>query len=212
MVWPQKQLIFLFFFFNIIGQAIYAQGLRKQYTRLSKPERKWVRQHPFVAKKTMGITAQVLVFYEQVKKDSVLKGPESGGQLDAFRHALWMALLTKHVGEKRALKLGKAHEAANRLQYETSKTEEGILPDSVSSAMDLINNALGASLGKRNKKAPDRLFVNLIVQQIKEGRFYIIQMNADGNWLTCDGNIISIKEYSHQWNIPKCLVPSNQVP
>ncbi len=160
----------------------------------------------------MRITAKVLVLYEQVKKDSILKGPESGGQLDAFRHALWMALLTKHIGEKRALKLGKAHEAANRLQFEMHKTEDGVLPDSVSSAMDLMNNTLGASLGKRNKKAPDRLFVNLIVQQIKEGKFYIIQMNAAGNWLTCEGNIILLKDYFHQWNIPKCLVPSNQVP
>lgn len=202
---------FLLLFLNIYIQPVSAQGIIAEYKNLLPPERKWARKHLFIARKAFHITQKVQEICYRISKDSVLKGPDSSGQLDAFRHALWMALLAKQFGEKRAIQIGKVHEESNRLIFEQLLTEDGVMPDSAGREMDLINNLIGASLGARNRYASDEALCKLMIHQIKEGGFYILRTNEAGYFLNCQGEVINMSVYLNQWNIPKCLVPSNQV-
>jgi len=43
----------------------------------------------------------------------LLDGDASGGQVDAFRHAYWMARLHQEIGKRAAFSLGKSHEKEN---------------------------------------------------------------------------------------------------
>ncbi|MBK6839510.1 MAG: hypothetical protein IPG90_15685 [Bacteroidetes bacterium] len=67
---------------------------------------------PVHRKKTWKITEQARMETKSLLLDSRLDGDEDGGQLDAFRHAFWMASLSQKICWRKALKLGIAHEKA----------------------------------------------------------------------------------------------------
>ena len=48
-----------------------------------------------------------------MKLSPLLDKDPSGGQVDAFRHAYWMARLNEEIGKNAAKSLGKAHEKEN---------------------------------------------------------------------------------------------------
>ena len=90
-------------------------NLFKKFCGLSRPEKCWVIAHPFIAKKIWKITQKVLEITDSISKISTLDGDKNGGQVDAFRHAYWMASLTKYMRGGKALRLCKAHERGNYL-------------------------------------------------------------------------------------------------
>ena len=108
-----------------------------------------------------------------------------------------MALLTQKVCWKKALSLGRAHEKGNFRSFKKGKTdEEGLLPDSVSCAMDLFNNSIGASIGCNNK--------DIVRDNLK-----IIVKNKNGIPVDNAGNSIQVSELKSTWKTFKTLVPSN---
>jgi hypothetical protein len=182
----------------------------QSFFHLSGPEQCWVITHIFVAKKAKIISTEAKVLSEQMKKDSVLDGDGEGGRVDAFRHAYWMARMSQSFCWKKAVKLGKAHEKGNFLQFKKGKKdEESVLPDSVSSAMDIFNNEIGASLGCRNRTISADSLKLSIQALIKEGKLRIIRKDKSKNPLDCEGNLINMKAYTDIWNIPKCLISSD---
>ncbi|MEW6468918.1 MAG: hypothetical protein AB1458_08340 [Bacteroidota bacterium] len=169
--------------------------------------------HPFIAKKALRYTQQALHVCDSLKKDSLLDGDENGGQLDAFRHCYWMALLGQHIRPAKAYKLGLAHEKGNREQFEKGQLEEGALPDSMSSVMDVVNNQLGIqlALANRGSKAPlsNADLILFIQHKILKGEMRILLKDEQGRFLTCEGEPIDLSVYKGKWNVPKCLVKSN---
>ena len=99
--------------------------------------------------------------------------------------------------------LGRAHEKGNYLQYKKHLLEDSILPDSVSSVMDLRNNEIGANWAVGTKIDSRKGLLKMIVENVEKLR--VIKKDAQGNFLTCDDVIIPIKEWLGKWNIPKCL-------
>ena len=139
----------------------------QKFRVLSCPEKWWVVTHPFVAKKAHKITLEVRKTVEGLKNDTILKGIGNGLQIDAFRHAYWMALLTREIGWRRSNKLGKAHEKGNYKTYKKGEVEDGVLPDKISSEMDLHNNGVGIDIGK---KINVENLKNEVIQAVKLGR------------------------------------------
>ncbi len=182
---------------------------RKSFRELSCPEKRWVIFHPFIAKKALRLTLQARAAAKEISKNSLLDGDENGGQVDAFRHAYWMALLSQHICWRKALRLGKAHEKGNYIQFKKHKFEEGVLPDSASGAMDLFNNNIGIEIGRPNKKIPEEELKRTVRDSVLAGRMIVIRKNRTGDPFDCEGNKIDLSKYSHQWNIPKCLVKSD---
>lgn len=197
--------------FFILTLALFiklnSQNLVKVFFSLECPEKIWTLTHIFKAKKIYRISQIALKETEKLKTDTTLDGDICGGQLDAFRHAYWMCLVTKYYGHKRALSLGKAHEKSNYKMFKKGHLEEGILPDYESSQMDYLNNDVGIFLGKEYKSLTDEELKNLIIEYIKAGKLYVLRKDKQGNYLDCDGNKIVLTE--KKWITGKCIVPSN---
>lgn len=177
--------------------------------KTSCPEKWWVIAHPFIAIKVFKITKQVLVDLDSVKKEKTIGEDLSGGALDAYKHSYWMASLTNKVNSKRALKLGIAHEKGNKIQFKKRQLEDCVLPDSISSVMDLHNNIAGAAVIKEKQNYSKKEIQQLILNLLNEGKLIVIKKDVSGNYLTCDDTIINMQVWKGKWDIPKCLVLSN---
>ncbi|GAB4294906.1 MAG: hypothetical protein Kow0068_19720 [Marinilabiliales bacterium] len=186
-----------------------SQSLIKRFFSLSFPEKRWVICHPFIAKKAFKIGEEARKVSENMKNDRELDGDANGGQIDAFRHAFWMARLSQEIKWKKAYRLGIAHEKGNYRDFKKHRLEEGTLPDSASCEMDLRNNNKGIDIGKANPHADIEFLSNTIKKEILKGNLWIIYKDKRGNFLNCNGEIIPGSEIKGQWSNPKCLVPSN---
>ena len=195
----------LFSFGEVNAQTNY----RKGFHQLSRPEKWWVFFHPFIAKKAFRLTEKARSAAKEAVKNQWLDNDENGGQVDAFRHAYWMALLSQHICWRKARSLGNAHEKGNYLDFKKHRLEEGALPDSASGAMDLFNNKIGIEIGRMNKKLPEEELKSMVRDSILTGKMKVIFKNQYGEALDCDSKRIDPEKYRQQWNIPKCIMNSN---
>lgn len=191
----------------VFVKTIYGQS---SFKKLSRPEKCWVIGHPFKAKKAQIVTKGVQLVVDSLKKSGIIGIDNLGGKLDAFKHAYWMASLSMEIGSRRALKLGKAHEKGNYLQFKKRLLEDAALPDSVSSEMDLRNNSSGVYLAGYCRSLDKKTVQHKVLKALDKGELSIIKKDEQGNYLDCAGVIIPMKEWVGKWGIPKCLIPSNQ--
>lgn len=200
-----KVFIFLFCWLTtlvLIGQ----ESNFKKFKRLSNPEKYWVISHPFVAKKALKITEFSRNETATIIKQKLLKGNGNSGQVDAFRHAFWMANLTVEIGWRKAKRLGFAHEKGNYKDFKKRRKEDGVVPDEISSVMDLFNNDIGIEIGKTYKRENLKA---VVIQHILDGKCKIIKKDSDNNYLDCEGNYISTESLKGKWENEKCLINSN---
>lgn len=181
----------------------------QSFSSLSKYEKRWAFFHPFASFKIKNHREEMNAAYKEVKSAGLLDSFENGGKLDAFRHVFAMAYFSKYVAVKKLRKLGKAHEKGNYLQYLKGINENGELPDSLSSVMDLKNNELGFSLAKNAKELSAEEIKQIVIEQIRAGKAFIIKRNAEGLYTDCSENILSRQRMYKRWSIPKCLISSN---
>jgi len=180
----------------------------KNFFKLSRPEKCWVIFHVFKAKKAFKIATETQVLSDSIKSTNLLDGDANGGQVDAFRHAYFIGILSKEIGIKAARKLGKKHEKGNYIYYKKQKYEDGTIPDKISSQMDLFNNEIGIYYYIINKNASKKEFEQIIINQIKSGEMYIIKKNKNGDFLDCNENVIPQEKLIGKWENDKCLIPS----
>lgn len=184
----------------------YAQKIKD----IHRPEKIWVILHPFSVLKSWKISKEARLIANSHINDPDFDGDYNGGQVDAFRHTLWMAMLTQKTSARTALKLGIAHEKGNKIDYDKRLLEEGKLPDSVACEMDLRNNSVGISIGKENKKMPAKELQKIVKQTVLEGKSWKINKNKDGQFLDKNDRLIPEEQYLGKWITPKVLVPSNK--
>lgn len=197
----------------MLGGNLFAQSARKGFQHLSRPEKHWVIAHPFIAKKAFHCTERARFVTDSLQKNNMLKDG-NGGQLDAFRHAYWMALLTQNISAKKAVQLGKAHEKGNYLDWKKGMKEDSARADSMMCEMDLKNNLSGIDIGKsfRNDSASNKIsLVEKVLQADKLGKLVIIKKNAAGQFVDEKGRIIILANYEKKWFVPKVLVRSDYV-
>ncbi len=185
------------------------QSSKSSPSKVSSPEKWWVIWHPFKAKRALDISLTTLKITDSVGSSGEIGKDINGGHLDAFKHCYWMLALSEEIGESAALKLGKAHEKGNFRAFKKGKLEDGHLPDSPSSEMDLYNNKIGASLAKEQKVLDEIQRVKLVIQAIKAGELVILKKKGS-DFLTCEGHIIPRDSLRGKWYNDKCLVPSDQ--
>jgi len=175
-----------------------------------KQEVWWGLWHPIAALKVKKIKAKVDLIYDQPDIKDQLDNLSSGGKLDAFRHVFYMAAFAQKIKIKKLRKLGIAHEKGNYRQFLKHQNENGEVPDSLSSVMDLYNNELGLNIGGfPNKKMNLEKLKELVIWKIKTGNATIFKRNKQGFYVECDDKIIDLSLYKGKWFVPKCLVPSN---
>ncbi|MCD8446499.1 DUF6973 domain-containing protein [Tenacibaculum finnmarkense] len=189
----------------------FSQSNWKKFKKLSSAKKIWIIFHPFKAKKAQQISKKAYRVADSIKKSPVLDGDGSGGQVDAFRHAFWMASLRQEIGKNAARSLGKAHERENYQTYKKRKLEDGVIPDKIATTMDLFNNNIGLSLTKKGVITPKKALIYKVINAVKAGRLKIIKKDANGNFLTCNNTPISEKSLKGKWENNKCLVNSNNI-
>jgi hypothetical protein len=198
----------LFFLIILCSLQTFGQSNLKSFFKLSPPIKKWVFFHPFKATKSLEVSKETNKVADSISKTNLLDKDGAGGQVDAFRHAYWMARLTQEMGENAARSLGKAHEKENYLTYKKQKLEDGVVPDEISSEMDLYNNEEGIKLITKGSEVSKKGLIFRIVNEIKAGKFKIIKKDTKGNFLTCNGVLISKESLKGKWQNKKCLISS----
>ena len=187
-----------------------AQTQYTSFFELSTPKKIWVIFHPFKAKKAFRISEEVNKISDSIKKTNLLDKDGSGGQVDAFRHAFWMARLRQELGKSAARSLGKAHEKENYKTFKKRKLEDGVVPDEIASKMDLFNNEQGLKLIEKGSSMSKKQLIIKVIKTIKAGKMRIIKKDENGNFLTCDGNRIPNENLKGKWKNNKCLVTSSK--
>lgn len=180
----------------------------RAFFKLKRPEKCWVLLHPFKAPPAFRITQHVQSVCDELPYDSILDCDTDGGTRDAFKHAFWMVSLCQQMHWKKAISLGKAHEASNKINFKRRQPEDGALPDSANSLMDMLNNQQGIKLYRQNPDLSELQSIDLIKAGISAGKFWILAKTKDGHFLDCNENIIPDSVSGRVWNAPKCLVPS----
>lgn len=203
-----KKNLFVIIVFATI--STFSQSNFKKFLDLSCPQKTWVLLHPFKAKKALKISEDAKKVSDSIKNTNLLDGDGAGGQVDAFRHAYWMARLHQEIGKSAARSLGKAHEKENYLTFKKQKLENGVVPDQISSEMDLYNNEQGLQLVSKRSIVSKNGLIFRIINAIKEGKMKIIKKDDKGNFLTCDDHLISNESLQGKWKNNKCLISSKK--
>jgi len=181
----------------------------QSYKKLSCPEKCWVLKHLFVAKKAWRITQFVRLQTDSIQKTSILDGDANGGEVDAFRHAFWMASLSQKMRWRKAYRLGKAHEKGNYLDYKKHRLEDGTFPDKISSEMDIWNNDIGLQIGKTYPAIASDSLKIIVIEHIIKGKMKVIKKNKQGQFLDEKGNIIQNETLKGKWENQKVLINSD---
>lgn len=174
--------------------------------KTSRYEFWWSVAHPIAAIKINNCYKRLKPFYNENELKLQLDAYTSGGKLDAFRHVFYMAAFAQKVKPKKVLKLGKAHEKTNYLQFKKNKNEEGVLADSLSCVMDLLNNEIGVKLGSENKTCSLEDLKQKALTLVKLEQVYFMAMDKDGRFLDCNNHVLDLTPYKGKWFVPKCLV------
>jgi hypothetical protein len=196
----------------LIAFLFYSSFLSSQhsgFSKLEKAEKLWALRHPFAALRIKNSLPNCLSFVEQVKKQKLLDEFENGGCLDAFRHVFTMAFLSQRISVFKLRSLGIAHEKANREQFKKGILENNELPDSVSCKMDLLNNEIGFLIGDKFPELEADSLVKVVLNEINNQGAWQIKRNEKGNYVRCDGKEIQVSELGKVWEIPKCLIRTN---
>jgi len=179
---------------------------------ISRAEKWWAICHPFVAKKAYMLSKESLLVTDSISSTCIIGKDKSGGQMDAFKHAYWMASLTQKIKWRKVYRLGKAHEKGNYISYKKGiKQGKENLPDKRSSDMDLWNNDMGIKIGRENKDASQEELQNLIIDAIVAGELRTLNKDKKGNFLNCENQIIPLEQLKGKWENEKCLIPSKAI-
>ena len=193
--------------FVILSIQINAQSNWELFKVQSGPLKKWALLHPFKAKKAFLLSSEATKLSDSIVNTNLLDRDKAGGQVDAFRHAYWMAILHQEIGRNAARSLGRAYERANYKTFKKSGFEEGLRPDFASKKMDLFNNKVGLKLSFKGDSRSKEGLVYKVVNIIKKGDLKIIKKDNFGNYLNCRGEII-LPETLTSWKNNKCLISS----
>lgn len=186
-----------------------AQGKVAQFFDLSFPEKKWVLAHPLKAKKALLYTDLAKDVADSLKGSKVLDKDMNGGQLDAFRHAYWMALMAKTFSFDAAMKMGEAHEKSNKAMFYKLTTNENRMMDKAACKMDLMNNLLGYQFAKNNPQLNDVQLINELINEAQRGGLVILKKHHSGQYLDEFGCIIPESEWLNKWQNNKVVIASN---
>jgi hypothetical protein len=198
------------FIFFILSLALNATPRVKAWKELSRPEKMWTLFHPHKAKIVYRCAQRARFVTDSLEKAGALTD-SNGGQLDAFRHAYWCGLMMQYLPERVVRRVGENHERGNYIDFRKGKLEEGERSDSIASVMDLRNNEAGISIALSEAERKNVSLIQIVINNIWNGKLCILKKDAEGNYLDKDDKLITLNEYKNKWYIPKCIVSSDQI-
>jgi hypothetical protein len=194
----RNSIIFLLIFF-VLAQFATAKPRTSRYEFL------WAVAHPFAALKVKKVYKKATKLFDQNELKVKLDAYSSGGKLDAFRHMFYFAAFAQKIKPKKVLKLGKAHEKTNYLDFKRGKLEDELTADSLSCVMDLLNNEMGVKLGSENKTLNLEELKQKVIDLVNKGDAYTILRDKEGRFIDCNNHVIDMQAYRGKWFVPKCI-------
>ena len=108
-----------------------------------------------------------------------------GSQVNAFRHTLWQATITKQFGTNIALTIGNAHEEHpydalrgiedfNKVRYTTLSLAD--------EAVDLLNNKIGREIGSNVNSSDMKNIALEVLDYYHEEGLWVVEEQSDGNY------------------------------
>lgn len=195
--------------FSSIGLLLIGTMCFSQTVNYSVYEKKWAIKHPFSTIKVKKISRHCFKTFDRQALKLELDSFNNGGKLDAYRHVFFMAAYAQKIPASKLRALGLAHEKTNYRQFLQGINEDGELPDSIGSVMDLFNNELGLSIGKTYRDLNLEELGRIVITTLKKGEARIVKRNNKGVYLTCEEQVLDPKTFKGIWSIPKCLVRSD---
>lgn len=177
-----------------------------QFKKWSRYEKRWAIFHPFLALQLKGISKTCYHFYNAPSVRQQLDTFSNGGLLDAFRHTFFMAAFAQRFSIQKLRRLGEAHEKGNYQQFLKRQLEDGEMPDSIGSVMDLHNNELGFTIGKQHPKSTIEELVPICILALQNQQGLMVKRNANGVYVDETNQVLKPEMYLHQWKTAKCLV------
>ena len=107
-------------------------------------------------------------FARETARDRVGTGLEDGHG-DAYRHALWNAVMTRELGEDFTRAFTNAHEGVPGNPADKE-------------AMDLYNNEVGRNIAMQHPDANDQELAELVMDALNDGRLIVIDGNGGLAW------------------------------
>jgi hypothetical protein len=145
-------------------------GLYDAYDGLTPAERRFIKEQPPTVSLKLWQSAATAA--EEAKK---YPGAHNG-KGDAFRHAYWSALMTKHCGVESAKKYGFAHESVppgDGSQCVLVGSGSARTQPRAERVMDEHNNSVGRDIGKANLAVSDDKLATLIHQALRDGMLMV---------------------------------------
>jgi hypothetical protein len=184
---------------------VLSLNLLQAKPRTSRYEFWWAVAHPFAALKVKKVYAKATKLFDQNELKVKLDGYSSGGKLDAFRHVYYFAAFAQKIKPKKVLKLGRAHEKTNYLDFKRGKLEDELTADSLSCVMDLLNNEVGVKLGRANKNLSLEELKQNVIDLVNKEDAYIILRDKEGRFIDCHNHVLDMSKYKGKWYVPKCI-------
>ena len=136
-------------------------------------------------------------------KSSVLEEPKTqgneGSQVNAFRHVLWQATITKEFGSEIATQIGTAHEEnPNAIDSKSSAQLANTTFKTLSAAdesIDLANNVTGRAIGENSKGLGMKDVALKVLDAFHTDGFWTATQQEDGTWKMTNTKI-SDKQYN----------------
>jgi len=143
-------------------------GICNVYVNLTPAEKQFIEEHPLAAWHFWQDAAKAI-------REACRRYPTEihNGRGDAFRHAYWSALMTKHCGPLLASKFGFAHEAVPPGDGEHSVlvgTRCLTTQPRPEREMDQYNNAVGRHIALSNLGAQDGQLAEEVEHALKIGQ------------------------------------------
>lgn len=141
-------------------------------------------------------------------KSSVLEEPKlqgnEGSQVNAFRHVLWQATITKDFGIQIATQVGNAHEEnPNAINNKTNDQLTNTTFQTLTAAdesIDLSNNVTGREIGIANPGLGMKDLALKVLDAFKENGFWTATRQEDGTF-----KMVSTKITTEQYNALKAV-------
>ncbi|WP_310481701.1 RHS repeat-associated core domain-containing protein [Chamaesiphon sp. VAR_48_metabat_403] len=105
-----------------------------------------------------------------------------GSQVNAFRHTLWQALLTKQFDQSTAKEFADSHESnPDAISQEDATTKEFDTLNAADQSIDLRNNIIGREIGEKNRNViggPHQL-AKVLLQEYHEKGLWVAEKRQD---------------------------------
>ncbi len=108
----------------------------------------------------------------------------NGTQVNAVRHALWQAIITKELGADIALKAGNVHEWNPKADLSVRKFEGKDAEKNLEAAdqtIDLLNNQIGRRIGLNNPGLSPKAMAIKVIEYFRDFGLYTASMDQNGN-------------------------------